>query len=488
MSKGNAVEQLNRRTLLRAGAAAAGLAALPTGLRAAGRRRLDDPHETIAAAAAKLRGSRDLTLRLLHPEGSWANLEPLTAAFTARTGVKFQRVTVRVDELAAHMLTTSLADQSDWDIALPATFALPDLVEAGCLLDLTQLAREHEPVSIRAGMLYDVGDYYLDRLYGYQTDGDCYLLTYNRRLLEDDAHNRAFESRYGRPLGVARTWQELDEMMAYFASSEGGGHSSTLFRTTGYAAWEWWMRFAAKGRLPFDGSMDPAIAGEHGVAALQELVAASASQYDRAGVNGLFDNWQAFREGRYFCNLGWGGSQKAMRAATSRVRDQLIIASPPGFDRGGPDRLGYFNWGWNYTVFQRCASAEIAYLFCLYAVCPQPSTLAVRADGFFDPFRAEHYADTGIRNFYGDEFMDEHRRSFEYAMPDLYLRGQTDYFDALRRHVRQAVTGESDAQTSLSTVANSWRRTSERLGKARQIEQWSSLRRRYPDALRELLR
>ncbi|MCK5944952.1 MAG: extracellular solute-binding protein [Planctomycetes bacterium] len=451
--------------------------------------RRDEPHELVAERARRARAGRSVAIRLLYPEGSWANLDPVTTAFTAATGVEFVRVPVRVDETALHILTTTLARRQDWDVALPATFALPDLVAVGCLRDLTELAREHEPASIRAGMSFDVGDYHQDRLYGYQTDGDSYLVTYNRRLLEDDDHNRAFRARHGRDLGVARTWRELDEMMAFFAGADGGRHPSTLFRTTGYTAWEWWMRFASKGRLAFDGAFDPTIDSDEGVAALRELCAATSSQYGAAGSNGLFENWKAFGSGDYFCNLGWGGSQKALRGPDSAIRDDLLVASPPGADAAdGPARIGYFNWGWNYCVGSGCAEAEIAYLFCLYAVCPEPSLRAVRRDGFFDPFRAEHYRDERIRSVYGAQFLAEHERSMAVAMPDLYLRGQTEYFDVLRRFVRAAAVGEIEPEVAMRTAADSWRRTTERLDVDSQQRQWASLLRRYPEALREFLR
>ena len=86
---------------------------------------------------------------------------------------------------------------------------------------------------------------------------------------------------------------------------------------------------------------------------------------------------------------------------------------------------------------------EIAYLFTLYAVSPALSTIAVRdPGGYFDPFRDEHYKDPDIIKLYSKEFLDVHEASMRGSIPDLYLKGQGEYFDVLRVNVQAADIGQ----------------------------------------------
>jgi len=80
--------------------------------------------------------------------------------------------------------------------------------------------------------------------------------------------------------------------------------------------------------------------------------------------------------------------------------------SPGGILDGVHFSVPYFNWGWNYVVLKNSQQPELAYLFALFAATPQMSTLAVQqSDGFFDPFRPEHYADPQIQKVYSPAFL-----------------------------------------------------------------------------------
>lgn len=442
------------------------------------------------AVAARLSPDGDpVPLRLVHPEGCEANLAPVVARFRKEAGVPVELQPTALDDIGTYLLQASLADADTWDIGLPATFVLPDLVAADCLCDLTGFAEQHESELLRNGMLYAAGDWDRDRRFGYQTDGDAYLLFYHRGLLESAEASAAFERQTGRALAPAKSWRELDEMMGFFARAANGGRTSTLFRTLDYTVWEWIARFSAKGRWLLDAELEPVVDSAEGVAALEELIAASASQYPQATQNGLFDNWRAFKTGRHFCNLGWGGTQKALRAADSRMRDQVLVAPLPGADDpSGPASIGYFNWGWDYVVARRSPRAELAYLFCLFAVCPGPSVEGVRGDGFFDPFRTEHYDDPAIQATYGRQFLEVHRDSLRGAMPDLYLRSQSEYLNALRSGIGRAMAGEVTPKVAMGVVADSWRRIHERVGRDEQRSRWASVRTRFPQQLRAWLR
>lgn len=446
-------------------------------------------HSEIMQKVASLAAKREVELSILQPKGSLANIKPLGDIFTEATGVTIRYVEVPVDDINTQMIIDTLSGTGSFDLALPATFGLPDLVEAGALLNLDDLAARYAPSDFQQDALYSIGDYYKDSLYGYQTDGDTYLMFYNQSWLEDADEKERFANLHGYELKVPDTWEELDTMMAFFHRPDQERYGGALFRTPNYVAWEWWTRFHAKGYWPFAENMEPQINNQAGEDALCELISASRHLYPEAATNGLFDNWEAFAKGQIFCNIGWGGTQKFLNAPDSPIRGKLAFGpTPGGIVEGKLLQTPYFNWGWNYTVSSGTKEPEIAYLFALFACSPEMSTIAVRNnDGYFDPFREEHYNDPKIIDVYSMDFLKAHKDSMRKSIPDLYLQGQGEYFDALRENIIRAAKGEVSCKEALDTTAKQWRKTTRRTGRQSQTEQWRFLKSLYPEAIRERL-
>lgn len=438
--------------------------------------------DRITASARQLAGTGGKTLRLLLPRGSAANVSPVARLFEEQSGVRLSLREVAVDAVASTASLASVAGRPDFDIALPATFAIPDLVEGGMLLPLDDYVAKHEPPGLATGSLYRHGDRYKGRFYGYQTDGDVYLMFYNRDLLEDPALKSVYEDRAGRPLGVPTSWEELDGQLEFFSNSSDDRYGGTLFRIPGYVEWEWWLRLHAKGALPVDDEMNAQFHLEEGVAALEDLVRASAWLSPGSKAQGLFENWADFANGNTFCNLGWGGTQKYLRGPNSSLRDKLVIGPTPGGKRGELTcPISYFNWGWNYVISKHAEEPELAYLFTLFASLPEPSTLSVRArDGFFDPHRTEHYADDQVVDTYSQPFLHQHRASLANCIPDFYLQGRDEYFALLGLYVDRANRGELDPERALLLASRGWELITDRLGRDKQIEQWRNLKAAYP--------
>ncbi len=390
------------------------------------------------------------------------------------------------------MLQEAVAKSGAFDIALPATFGIPDLAESGVLVDLTDLAKKYDPDRNAPGCraLYNIGDFYKGRLYGLQTDGDTYLMFYRQDLLQDPEEQKRYQDKYGAPLRVPETWEELDRQLAFFYRPDRGFYGGALFRTRGFIAWEWNIRFHAKGRWLFDDNMEPQIAGAEGVKALEELIAVTKYLDPGARTNGLFENFEAYGSGRSYANIGWGGSQKYFwDAKKSKVRDKLTWAiAPGGVVKGKLLKTPYFNWGWNYVVSKYSPVQEIAYLFCQYAYSPKMSTIAVRdPGGYFDPFRECHYTDPVIRETYGDGFLKAHKESMSLNFPDLYLKGQGEYWDILDQNIQAADVGQKTPKEALEDTAKAWNRITRRHGKDSQIAQLKFLKSQYPAQIRSAL-
>jgi len=215
----------------------------------------------------------------------------------------------------------------------------------------------------------------------------------------------------------------------------------------------------------------------------------SAYLHPNVAGDGLFDNWKTFSQGQTFCNIGWGGSQKAFNKAGSKLKDNLYYAPAPGGKINGQEfNCPIFNWGWNYVVSSACPEPEIAYLFSLYACSPVISTLSVQQDGFFDPYREEHYADSAIQAIYTPEFLSAHRTSMDQSIPDFYLHKQSTYSSVLQENIALAYKGTITAKQALDLTAVEWQRVTQRVGKEKQQQAWLDLKQKYPDSLKKVLR
>jgi multiple sugar transport system substrate-binding protein len=451
---------------------------------------LDDVHVEAAKAAKDLAAGREVTLTVMEPSGSLGNVKPVADRFTAETGIKIEFLEVPLGEINQKVLLEAVSKTGSFDISLPATFGIPDLAESGILVNLDQFAQKYEPEGFQNDALYSTGDYYKGNLYGYQTDGDTYVMFYLKDWLEDAEEGKKFADKHGYALKVPDTWEELDAMMAHFNRPDDGKYGGALYRTQYFLAWEWWVRFHAKGYFPLDDDLAPQINNEAGVQALAELVAASKNLYPGARTNGLFENFEAYGQGDKFCNIGWGGTQKFLNSEKSKVRGRMAHGpTPGGMVDGKLIKTPYFNWGWNYVVSSVSREPEIAYLFTLYACSPAMSTIAVRdPGGYFDPFRGAHYKDPEIEQTYTRTFLDAHEDSMRNSIPDLYLKGQGEYFDELRVNLAAADVGEKTSKEALDDTAQSWKRITRRMGKRSQKVQWDFLKSIYPAGARAVLK
>jgi multiple sugar transport system substrate-binding protein len=225
------------------------------------------------------------------------------------------------------------------------------------------------------------------------------------------------------------------------------------------------------------------------VQAAEELVKASAYLYPGAKTNGLFENFEAYGQGDKFANIGWGGTQKFLNSEKSKMKGRMLFGSMPGgIVNGELLRTPYFNWGWNYVVSSVSREPEIAYLYTLFACSPKMSTIAVRdPGGYFDPFRGAHYADPEIQKTYSPEFLAAHKESMVNSIPDLYLKGQGEYFDELRVNLTAADAGTKTPKQAMDDTAATWSRITRRMGARSQAVQWKFLKSLYPEKVRNRL-
>ena len=474
--------QLSRRTLIGAGLSAFCLPALAE--------MREGAHFAIADLVRGAPEAFGRQLRILLPNGVEANLTPVAKHFSDLTGIDVAIEPTSVRDVATTILIAHLEGSDRFDLGLPATYDIPDLVSAGALIPMEDIQLPGPLTEVPAA-LYSEGDSFDGKTYGYQTDGDTYLVFLNRNLMEDAVLSRGYEDRFGTPFGPPQSWAEFDRQIAFVSTSSEEAFGAILPRGASFVEWEFWLRFLAKGVWPFSQDFRPQIAGDAGVEALEEMIALKPFLApDTSSHLGLSGNWQQFQTLPIYMTLGWGGAQKLMNQPGRPLHNRLAHAPIPGGE--GPDTpksLPCFNWGWSYSVMARTPMPAVAKAFALFAVTSSMSTEAVRqTNGFFDPFRAEHYDDPHIRAAYGDDFLATHRASLVNAIPDLYITDRATFFSILGNWLRLALDGVVEPDVALTRVAQQWDLLTDRADRTKQSERWLRLREKFPDDVAAYLR
>lgn len=480
---------LSRRSLLQSAAALGVSSILPVG--AMGQSSLP-LHAQVAAWVKDIIGAKPGVLSVLCPDGSQKNLEPIARAFTEMTGVEIKLRIVPSESLNTQIALEVIAGESQFDVALPATFGVADLVASDVVLPLDTFVSEYEPMSFRDDALYRIGDSFDHKTYGFQADGDAYLMFYHKDMLENPKEAAGYEDKFGTSLDVPQSWAELDRQMEWFHRPEDNQWGGMLLRASGYLAWEWWVRFHAYGVWPFSEDMVSQIDSVEGQAALDDMIRSAEFLHPNAKNSTFSETWRTFAEGRSYCNIGWGGSQKYYNRSGSAVKKRLRYGPTPGGaigPGGAVVPVPYFNWGWSYVINRASTQPRVGYLFSLFAASPEMSTRAVReSGGFFDPTRPEHYNDPVIQDVYSKPFLDVHKASLQQAIPDLYLMGQAEYFRVLNEALADAINGNVTSKNALKRASQLWEMITSRIGRAAQINRWQQLRAKYPRAVSQYLR
>ena len=73
------------------------------------------------------------------------------------------------------------------------------------------------------------------------------------------------------------------------------------------------------------------------------------------------------------------------------------------------------------------------------------------------------------------------------SIPDLYLKGQGEYFDALRVNIQAADVGKMKPKEALDETARTWERITRRMNARSQKVQWTFLKTLYPADVRSAL-
>ena len=453
--------------------------------------------EERAWALAKEAASRATkrTLTLLIPTGSIGNMTPYVDKWKNELDIQLQFIEEPDEVVHTKGMQEAVARTGTYDVMMPTAMSYPDWIDAGVIFDLTDWVEKYNPELFNPefGVVFPASHHaqlYNGRVAGLLNDGDQITLLCRQDMM--DAKAKAFEDRYGRAIGVPLTWTEYHELAEFMHDPANGFYGSLEYRSRYYVKWMFMQRLMSKGRLYFDGEMNPTFNSDEGVAALEDMLAVNQYLHPDAFSFTWSSNYNSFGRGEGFMNIVWPTGFKYSRAPSTGPATTGKIAAtvmPADFlPDGSKLHAGLFCWGYGYAVSKYSANPELAYAYAQWMTSPTISADAIPyLGGSSDPYRVNHMKQPTQRlvDTYTQPYLDTLYDNMVNTVPDFCLPGGFEYQDALDKEVHACMTGEKAPKAALDDAARSFERITRRVGRDKVRSAWLALAQNLADPIKE---
>lgn len=499
-------------TPARADGLAAGMTGGPTGFPGAERFQYNETHSEGRAieGAKKLvaAGKAPKKITMLLTDGAIGQItNPFPSGPSVKdvwekeTGIELEIIGAPAGDIWKRVLQDVTTGSGAFDIYTHPWNSLGDLVEAGGALKLSDYVAKYNPdwaddergtpTAQIAELLYKYGGEY----YGASLDGDFQTWVYNKAYFDDPQHASAFEDKYGHPLAPPRTWQESDNISAFF-TGRSGVNGVKIYGNGNDMAPFWglprfYARFAAQA-MPnmywFDENGEPNLDTPEGIKAATEYVKVKdwshpdvlswtyAEGYSGIG-SGQTAHLSTYTNVTKFVDVMNKDGTPANPAA-----GMLSAYAPPGVQHGNQlVRRSVIYYNITGTVSANSANPEAAYLFLQWLSSTRTySWMAGNPSGYFDPFQKANLSEPFVEQTYHPYMMDAIRETISRSVPTINFAGQTALDAALDEELQAALTGQKSPEEAMRDASKKWKRIIRRKGEDKMIPIIQSSRAAWP--------
>lgn len=343
----------------------------------------------------------------------------------------------------------------------------------------------------------------------YPMDGDRHYLKYRTDVFEDEELKAQFLADTGRALTVPETWEEYNEVAAYFNAKDWDGNGELNYGSAEVSKRDDLMFSAfisraapyakhpdVKGGFFFDlETMEPLINTPGFVRGLELFVEATKS-FPPGGTNfGLGDEIFSFGGGQTLMSYSWDDAFIQAQQADSRIRNKVGAAALPGArevwnrDTGAwdsfetPSRAPYMTWGWSSAVAAASDNQDMAFDYlCFFS--NEANTHHDLQIGRFgvNPYRHGHFDagfweglgwDADVAQGYVDTLSSMEQSPNR--VYDLRVPGVGQFMSSMANGVSLALAGQASPQDALDQVAAEWSEIVDRIGEDRLREAYANV-------------
>ncbi|WP_461210682.1 extracellular solute-binding protein [Desulfocurvus sp. DL9XJH121] len=450
--------------------------------------------ELAKVAAAKATKKK---LTLLIPTGSIGNMTPYVDKWKNELGIDLEFIEEPDEVVHTKGMQEAVAKTGRYDVMMPTAMSYPDWIDSGVIYDLTDWTEKYDPELFHPewGVVFPASHHaqlYNGRVAGLLNDGDQITLLCRKDHLENEKKAKAFEDKFGRKLAVPDTWKEYFELAQFMHDPANGFYGSLEYRSPYYVKWMFMQRLVSKGRLYFDGDMNPTFNSDEGVAALEDMLAMNPYLHPDAFSFTWSSNYNAFGRGEGFMNIVWPSGFKYSKAPSTGPATTGNIAAtvmPADYTRDGTKLYaGMFCWGYGYAVSKYSANPELAYAYAQWMTSPTIGADAIPyLGGYSDPYRVNHMKAPTKRliDTYSPEYLETLYNNMVNTVPDFCLPGGFEYQDALDKQVHACMTGSKKPKEALDAAAHSFERITRRIGKEKVRKSWLALAKNLAEPIRK---
>lgn len=312
-------------------------------------------------------------------------IESLLPDFEAKTGIKVNLEQAPYDSLVQKAVLDFTTHKGNYDVlSIPYEYL-------GAFAEKKYLAQQDDFVAkppSGLGSTYSSDDIvpalwkassnWKDHWYGMPSNSAVMMMFYRKDLFEDAGEQAAFKAKYGYDLAPAKTWQQYQDVAAFFTRKSGDKLAGQALAAPFYgvalagkrhvATVLEWMNYSwTNGGDLFDQSGQPAVNSASNVGALDYEKALTA--YAPPGyTSATWDEVTAqLQQGTAAEAITWGDTAGAMEAADqSKVAGKMGYTDIPTAKEG--DKTEAHLGSWTYSVNGDSKNQEAAQLFMAWAM------------------------------------------------------------------------------------------------------------------------
>ena len=427
------------------------------------------------------------------PEGAPTAL----SVWEKETGIPVELIGIPLADLYVKTLQDVTTKAAAYDIYCIMVNHFGDLTDAGGLVILDDYIEKHKPDwnDPERGVpdaLYALLYKYKGNVVGMSYDGDFWTWYYRKDLFGDATHKNAFGDKHGYALAPPVTWDQVDDVASYFASTGIDGHTNYMGKVWGLGTWV--MRYVSRAKpnlYLFDLDGNPTIDSDEGIENTEKHL-----QYAKYSGKGASFTWSWFEA---YGSMAAGTSAMAgvntnlakfldreeaqsEEWLTTMIGGKLGAFMPPGYQFGDDlVRRTVFYGNVSTGISSQSQYPEAAYLFNQWAssttIYPW---LSANPAGFMDPFQLSNFKDPLIIEQYHAYAMDIIQRTVNYGAPMLSLPGTQAMHQAMDENLQAAFAGTITAKEAMQNTAKRWRRTMKKKGMDRMVEAIVEDRKAWP--------
>ena len=441
-----------------------------------------------AKAYMQAKGLTSLKLNMMMPSIFTAGSTLEMAIFEKETGIGVNYFEVGILQIQAKAMSEAVANSGSFDFWIGDPISLPDLVEAGLARPIDDLVARGKAELDDIVPGFQEQARYKAKTYGLVADGDNFIMTIRKDLIDAPGEREKFKAKYGWEPGCPDTYEQWYQLAEFFTRDPKGTGVPEVYGAMGYRArgwgWRWWLQqFYAKGGVPFDDSMKPLIAGKEGVEALRDYIALT--KFMPKDILGWAtpQAYPFYAGGNAFSIMTYPSiAIAAEHPERSKVVGRNRYCLVPGYLVGGKlVRRSLQGYGNIFYVSNYAKHPEAAYWLAQYMTSKEVSArLVAGPNSVYDPYRRSHLTDARVIKARTKEMVETHLKNAQVMAPMILIQGAVEYNDVLDQNIQEALLGKITPEDALKTTAAAWEKITNQIGRRQQIEGWKALKPAYP--------